>query len=139
MPRRAHLSAWLCLAFVMCAAIGGVPGVMLCFGPDGHVALEVASAADCDGCDPADEGRSAPDRAPPASYGPECPCEDVLLPGIESPKPGAKRTFESAARTFVVRVWSVGALAERAGRPRGGIDEARRASSSRQRSTVLLV
>jgi hypothetical protein len=86
MALRTHpLHVWLLAALHWIAAVAPAQGLVLCTGPDGHVALEAPSVeGDCSGC--VDEpGR--PESAPAASTPVPpigCPCIDVpLLSGME--------------------------------------------------------
>lgn len=65
-----RLLGWLLLAVYSATGVALGRGLVLCFEPDGHVALELA--ADCSGCCPADEAGSA------ASIG-SCPCSDIPI------------------------------------------------------------
>jgi hypothetical protein len=69
---------WLCFAGYVLASAIGLNGFVLCFGPQGHVAIEMASSLDCNGC------VAQPDcdaEEPHDELAPECPCDDVALPG----------------------------------------------------------
>jgi hypothetical protein len=134
---------WLCLAGYVLASGCGFHGLVLCFGPRGHVAIEMSSAGDCDGCvaeQPGGDAGQADDQAAP-----ECPCEDVALPGANLL--ARKFDLDSAAirippAAACVLVWSC------AVEPRVRLEardaashfaSANRMALTRPRSAVLLV
>ena len=143
-----RLFAWLCLLLFLSASAVGGRGFVLCFDPDGHVALEVSSGAECNGC--ASDGAKAvilgaddpEQRDESLGSAPECPCSDVALPvtGIAH-KRSVQFTLEipTALVSTVHTAWDL-APAHRVGGSalqRGA--DAKRASLTRARSTVLLI
>lgn len=138
-----RLVLWLCLVGYGLTSGGGIHGLVLCFGPSGHVAIEMTSAEECDGC-----LESTPlcditeTHFEPAS---ECPCEDVELPGARL----LTRKFDFDAATPRIPpappctvVWSCGiepVVRLEARDAASHFESVKRAALTRPRSAVLLV
>lgn len=130
---------WLCLAAYSLAGVCGSVGLVVCFGPQGHVALEALGEADCGGCLPGESGS----RDAPAQLEPVCPCDDVLLPGASpvTRKAGLGVAFDVELLALPPTVLPARWI-EPARIARTSLDpfaDALRASSTRPRSVVLLV
>ena len=143
-PRTARrLVLWLCLVGYALTSGVGIHGLVLCLGPSGHVAIELADDEDCNGCvesEPLCDVTQT--HFEPA---PECPCEDVELPGARL----LTRKFDFDAATPRIPpappcavLWSCAVEPQ----PRfdardaaGHFESVQRAAVTRPRSTVLLV
>ena len=140
--------AWLCLLLFLSASAVGGRGFVLCFDPDGHVALEVSSGADCNGC-ASDEAIAvvlgADDSQQPDEQlggAPACPCSDIALPvtGIAH-KRAVQFTLElpTALASTMHTAWDTAPVHRAGGLVLQRDADANRASLTRARSTVLLI
>lgn len=79
-PFRSLLAAWLVRVALLLTGLAPLPGVVVCFEPDGSIALEaLGGSRACEGCD-----ESRPDQAPVrvvASAPSCCACLDIPLEG----------------------------------------------------------
>lgn len=134
---------WLCLAAYALASGGGFDGLVLCFGPRGHVAIEIASSGDCGGCIETHPACDEPEEHHELT--PECPCDDVVLPGASLLT--RKFDLDSAATRIppaapCVFTWSCAAeprLHAEARASASGYAAVNRVVLTRPRSAVLLV
>jgi hypothetical protein len=136
-------ATWLCLAAYLLVGAVGSRGMVLCVGPGGHVAIEVAPRGDCAGCLVRGERDAVGARERAAGPAPACPCDDVTLDGALqiAQRRSLERAFDGDLRappaslpcarppnvwrdTFVAFARSASAI---------------RAARSRPRSVVLLV
>ncbi len=72
--------AWLWLLAFTAIGVVGAQGLVLCIGPQGHLAVEAKSAGDCGGCLPAAHDSAASESTSSVDTAPSCPCDDITLP-----------------------------------------------------------
>lgn len=76
-PFRSLLTTWLVRVALLLTGLAPVPGMVVCFEPDGSVALEAFGGRACEGCD-----ASRPDETPVRVVASEpscCTCLDIPL------------------------------------------------------------
>lgn len=139
---RTPVTAWLCLIIYLLAGVVGVQGAVICFGPGGHVAIEAFAAGDCTGCD-SEAATGIEASTEQLAQLPVCPCSDIVLPGAgvlaqkldsKTASSGVLRSLPASA-LWLQPIWS----SHFGFRAADSIADARRVSSARSRSVVLLV
>lgn len=73
----ARVALFIALISSLLAGLAPRPGLVLCVGPDGHLAIEAPAAGTCSGCD--DGARDRSDGAATLQSADDCGCIDLAL------------------------------------------------------------